>query len=93
LERAFIGDIEEIVITHRDRLCRFRYELVEFVFSKLNIKIKVMVPIERSGTEIDETQEFSEDLISIVTAFVARYRWLSWNGTIKTLQIFQNCTI
>jgi hypothetical protein len=30
LEGAFCRDIEEIVITHRDRLCRFCYELVDF---------------------------------------------------------------
>jgi predicted site-specific integrase-resolvase len=73
LERAFEGDIEEIAITHKDRLCRIGYDLVEFMLSKLGVKIKVMVPSESSETEGDSTKELADDLLSIVTVFVARY--------------------
>jgi putative resolvase len=74
LERAFEGDIEEIAITHKDRLCRIGYDLVEFMLSKLGVKIKVMVPSESSETEgNNSTKELADDLLSIVTVFVARY--------------------
>jgi predicted site-specific integrase-resolvase len=73
LERAFEGDIEEIAITYKDRLCRIGYDLVEFMLSKLGVKIKVMVPSESPETEGDSTKELADDLLSIVTVFVARY--------------------
>jgi putative resolvase len=73
LERAFEGDIEEIAITSKDRLCRIGYDLVEFMLSKLGVKIKVMVPSESPETEGDSNKELADDLLSIVTVFVARY--------------------
>jgi hypothetical protein len=72
LERSFEGDIEEIAITHKDRVCRIGYDLVEFVLSKLGIKIKVMVPSESPETEENSTKEFADDLLFIVTVFVVR---------------------
>ena len=36
------GDISEIVVTHRDRLCRFGFELIERIVSKFNGKIVVL---------------------------------------------------
>ncbi len=69
LDEAFQGKISEIVISHRDRLCRFGYELVERIFKKLNVKI-VVDP--ENALENDDTKEFSDDLLSIVTVFVAR---------------------
>jgi predicted site-specific integrase-resolvase len=73
LERAFEGDIEDIAITYKDRLCRIGYDLVEFMLSKLGVKIKVMVPSESPETEGDSNKELADDLLSIVTVFVARY--------------------
>jgi predicted site-specific integrase-resolvase len=73
LEQAFKGDIEEIAITYKDRLYRIGYDLIKFMLSKLGVKIKVMVPSESSETEGDSTKELADDLLSIVTMFIARY--------------------
>src|SRR6185312_2996935 len=42
LERSYQRDIEEVVVTHKDRLCRFAFELVEWIFSKHDTKIVVL---------------------------------------------------
>ena len=41
LERVHRGDIQEVAITHKDRLCRYGFELVEFIFQKTGTKILV----------------------------------------------------
>jgi predicted site-specific integrase-resolvase len=73
LERAFEGDIEEIAITHKDRLFRISFYLVEFMLNKLGVKIKVVVPSESPENEGDSTRELTDDLLSIITVFVERY--------------------
>lgn len=42
LERVLSGDVEEIVVAHRDCLCRFGFELVEWLVQKNNGKIVVL---------------------------------------------------
>ena len=39
---TFKGDIEEIVIAHKDRLCRFGYELLSYIFEKHGVKLVVL---------------------------------------------------
>jgi predicted site-specific integrase-resolvase len=74
LERSYQRDIEEVVVTHKDRLCRFAFELVEWIFSKHDTKIVVL----GSDINVDDTEsgELAEDLLSIVTIFTARHNGL-----------------
>ena len=74
LERSYQRDIEEVVVTHKDRLCRFAFELVEWIFSKHDTKIVVL----GSDINVDDTEsgELTEDLLSIVTIFTARHNGL-----------------
>jgi excisionase family DNA binding protein len=68
LEYAIEGNIEEIVVTHKDRLCRFGFELIENIISKQsNGKILVLNRKETSPQE-----ELVNDLISIITVFSSR---------------------
>jgi predicted site-specific integrase-resolvase len=73
LERIHEGDIEQVVVTYKDRLCRFGYELFEWICQKHDTKIVVLNKVsETSETETDRTKELAEDLFSIVTVFVAK---------------------
>lgn len=74
LERSYRGDIEEVVVTCKDRLCRFAFELVEWIFVKHDTKIVVL----GSDINVDDTEsgELAEDLLSIVTIFTARHNGL-----------------
>ena len=68
LEASNKGHIQEIVVTHRDRLCRFGFELVEWIVqSRSNGTVLVL-----DKKETSPEQELVGDLISIVTVFSSR---------------------
>jgi putative resolvase len=67
LDSALKGDIGEVVVTHRDRLCRFGFELIQRVIESGNGKI-VVLDQEQASPE----KELVDDLISIITVFSAR---------------------
>jgi predicted site-specific integrase-resolvase len=69
LERVSKGDVKTVVVTYRDRLCRFGIELVEWIFKKADVKLVVL---DRIANEKSATVELSEDLLAITTVFVAR---------------------
>ena len=67
LELANKGDIYEVVVAARDRLCRFAFELVEHILSIHNVRITVL-----DAGECSPEQELSDDLLSIVQIFCCR---------------------
>ena len=69
LDLCLKEDIDEIVVTHKDRLCRFGFELFEQIFKRTGVKFVV-----HSNNEIVQTkeEELAEDLLSLVTVFVAK---------------------
>ena len=66
--------ISRIVVTFKDRLLRFGYELFSKMCKEHNVQIVVYADQlnDKSQTEDMETQELQEDLLSIVNVFVAR---------------------
>lgn len=68
VEQVLNGDIEEIVVTNKDRLCRIGFELVEQICKRFNTKIVVL-----SKSNKEEDKDLAEDLLSIVTIFTARH--------------------
>jgi putative resolvase len=69
LGRVIKGMVSEVVVTYKDRLCRYGIELLEFIFEKFGTKLLVY-----SGSEtISETRELADDLLAITTVFVARH--------------------
>lgn len=68
LDRVFNNQVEEIVVAHKDRLSRFGSELLLYIFNKFNVKLVVLDQGENS-----DAQELSNDLLSIITVFSARY--------------------
>ena len=69
LESVYSGDVSEIVVTYKDRLCRFGYELMEFIFKKSNVNVVVLCG---STNTQDSSKELSDDLLAITTVFVAK---------------------
>jgi len=67
LEQILKGNINEIVVTYKDRLCRFGFELFKFIIEKQGGKIIVLCNDEESPE-----QELTNDLISIITVFSSR---------------------
>jgi len=72
LEQVHSGLVSEVVVTHKDRLCRYGIEMVDFIFRKTETKLVVLnksLPVQGHDT----TQELAEDLLAVVTVFVARH--------------------
>jgi len=72
LELVYDQRVQEVVVAYKDRLCRFGFELLEWLFKKSNCKIVVHDQDHEGHTEQSREQELSEDLLAIVTVFVAR---------------------
>jgi putative resolvase len=69
LESSMSGGVSEVVVTHRDRLCRFAFELIEFILSKNGVKLIVL---ESNPTENHIDNELSEDIMSIIHVYSCR---------------------
>jgi len=75
IDLAIEGKIEEVVIVHKDRLCRFGYELIEdLIFKYSNGKITIINEVENK----EPKEELVEDVLQIMNIFVAKM-----NGLIK----------
>ena len=71
LDDLFAHNVEEVVVTSKDRLYRFGNELIEYIFKKFGGRLRVINTIEYESKTPNE--ELAEDLLSIVTVFTARY--------------------
>ena len=67
LERTSRGMVSEIVVTHRDRLCRFAFDLIQYMLSLHTTKLVVLF----NDTTSDE-HELSQDILAINTVFICR---------------------
>jgi putative resolvase len=73
LELVYEGKVDSVVVTYKDRLCRFGSELIEWLFKKSGTKLVVLDTLSSSGTsEESGVSELAEDLLAITTVFVAR---------------------
>ena len=72
LKMVFSGSVEEIIITSKDRLCRFGYDLIEWLCSENSTKIVVL---ERDQNMSKES-EFVRDVLSIIQIYTCK-----WNGS------------
>lgn len=66
IRQVLAGEVSDVVIHHRDRLCRFAFELLEFLFDQCGTKIVVL---EQIGNEQNLDQELADDLLSIIHIF------------------------
>ena len=72
LERVYQGHVERVVVAHKDRLCRFGHELLEFIFAKAHCTLVVLDRKHRPEGSVSKDSELADDLLSIVNVFVAR---------------------
>jgi putative resolvase len=61
--------IGEVVIAHRDRLCRFGFELIESFITKAGGTVTVLA---NEGKKTDDTKELADDILAIITIFSCR---------------------
>jgi predicted site-specific integrase-resolvase len=68
LEQSMRGELEEVVVSHRDMLCRFAFELLEWIFYKNNTKLVVLDKTEHKSS----SEELSSDILAIIQVFACR---------------------
>lgn len=69
LERIHEGTVQELVVTYRDRLCRFGFELFDWVCKKHDCAVLVH---HQTDSPQDATTELAEDLLAVSNFFVAK---------------------
>ena len=67
LQLAAQGRVRHVHVAYKDRLCRFAYDLVEFVLKQHDTKIIVDADDDQSPE-----QDLADDVLSIITVFGAR---------------------
>jgi putative resolvase len=83
IDYAIAGEIDEVVVAHKDRLCRFGYDMVEYIITKYS-KGKIVV-LEQE--HLSPTEEMTVDLVSIINVFSARINGLrKYKKVIKKLR-------
>jgi len=67
LESAINGDKLKIVVAHKDRLCRFGFDLIEWLIQRNAGEIMVL-----SKSELSPESELTQDLLTILHVFSHR---------------------
>lgn len=67
LERAMSGERLTVVITHRDRLARFGFDLIEWIIQRNGGEVLVLNQVSTSPVD-----ELTRDLTAIITVFASR---------------------
>ena len=73
IEMAIKGEIDEIVITYKDRLTRFAFELIEWIIKTYS---NGQIIILNKTEEETPTEELTKDIISIMNVYVAKINGL-----------------
>lgn len=68
LEQTMQGHISELVVAHRDRLCRFAFELIEYIFKHNGVKLLVLDNENNKSTD----NELTDDILSIIHIYSCR---------------------
>ena len=71
LEQLFSNNIQTVVVTSKDRLCRFGIELFEYIFQRFGARLEILDSNEYEPKSPNE--ELADDLLSIVTVFTAKH--------------------
>ena len=69
LELAVSGNIQEVVVAHKDRLARFGVELIEWIVCRNGGRV---VYYDKEEGRATPEMELTQDLISIITIFSCR---------------------
>lgn len=73
IDYAIKGEIDEVVITYKDRLARIGYEIIEYLIKNYsNGKISIINKEE----EETPTEELTKDIVSIMNVYVSKINGL-----------------
>ena len=82
MELAFTGNVQCLVVTHKDRLARFGFEFITKVLGRFDCTVVVL-----NQTCTSPEQELVHDILSIIHVFSSRlYGLRKYSKELKTLQ-------
>lgn len=64
------GTVQKVVVTERDRLTRFGFDFLEWLFGRQNAHIECLSSADKNR---HPQQDFVDDLLSIITVFTASH--------------------
>jgi predicted site-specific integrase-resolvase len=70
LQSLFKGNIKEVVVAHKDRFTRFGFEFFEWLFNQFGA---VITSLENEEYTEGTGDDLTDDLMSVITVFTARY--------------------
>lgn len=73
IEMGISGEINELVIAHKDRLARFGYELIENIIKKYSNGKILIISKEEEKTPYNE---ITKDILAIMNVYVAKINGL-----------------
>ena len=68
IQIAIKGELEELVLTYKDRLCRIGFEMLEFIFTEYS---NTRIIIENEENQ-NQQEKITEDLIQIITVYSSK---------------------
>jgi len=77
MEMAIKGEISEVVVTYKDRLARFGYEMIEWLLVTYS---KAQIIIVNKDEEETPTEELVKDIIQIMNVYTAKINGLRKYG-------------
>ena len=83
IKLALDGELEEIVVAYKDRLCRFGFDLIKDLIEEYSYG-KIIILNEK---KMSPEEELTTDLVSIINVFSARLNGLrKYKKEIKNLK-------
>lgn len=80
IDWAIDGKVNELIVTYKDRLARYGYELIEYIINKCS---KGKIEILNKQKEKEPEEELVQDVLQIMNIFVARMNGLRRYGKIR----------
>ena len=70
LDLALKGNLDTLVVSHKDRLCCLGFELIEYIVKNKGGKIIVL---DQDTQSLSSNEELAEELLSVITIFNTRH--------------------
>jgi excisionase family DNA binding protein len=83
LEKILNHELDRIVITHKDRLVRFGFEIISKLCSAYNVQLEI---INQDENKIDDNKEFVNDVLEIITHFSSKLYGKKSNANKKIIE-------
>jgi predicted site-specific integrase-resolvase len=65
LDQAMQRNVSEVLVAHKDRLCRFGFDLLEWILSKNKVRLVVL----DQENNAEESSQLAQDVLAIIHVY------------------------